>query len=90
MLVISGHRITPARENRHVDIFNLAIEMLFISGFVPHRDPVTPEIVSISQSRCLSFQAGSFQAVSFGAAGFNLAIEMLVISGKRPSASSHA
>ena len=39
--------------------------------------------VSISQSRCFSFQAFEFKIGEFGGdAGFNLAIEMLFISGK--------
>ena len=54
ILVISGgeweflaHRITG---------FNLAIEILVISGFAPGFDAEDMTYVSISQSRCLSFQ----------------------------------
>ena len=87
------------------DCFNLAIEMLVISGLTgihARNVPLTfqsrnrdachfrAEIgavierrvhVSISQSRCLSFQDGEAVQVGIGYACFNLAIEMLVISG---------
>ena len=53
MLVISGH--PPPVQPHQNPRFNLAIEMLVISGclFHPGRGAVS---VSISQSRCLSFQ----------------------------------
>ena len=65
--------------------FNLAIEMLIISGSKicvcnseRHAD------VSISQSRCLSFQVNlSSSTVPAPFSSFNLAIEMLIISGRR-------
>ena len=63
--------------------FNLAIEMLVISGFYGDAEAVNNTIVSISQSRCLSFQVVNLEAEIAGImASFNLAIEMLVISGK--------
>ena len=86
--------------------FNLAIEMLVISGARGEARNEAAVVVSISQSRCLSFQVArlnrqrtacvyvsisqsrclSFQvALPAHASGlpgcFNLAIEMLVISG---------
>ena len=66
--------------------FNLAIERLFISG--PHKIAFVKlkyTKVSISQSRCFSFQGFQFQSTSRRVCGlsFNLAIEMLFISGPR-------
>ena len=62
--------------------FNLAIEMLIISG-CEHESAARHHIrVSISQSRCLSFQARWREVVMpLSVGSFNLAIEMLVISG---------
>ena len=63
--------------------FNLAIEMLVISGEHIRFRPVDAAIgVSISQSRCLSFQDGGRRTAPRLLESFNLAIEMLVISGQ--------
>ena len=105
MLVISGDKKMRVVEV-HDASFNLAIEMLVISGQAIIPRPTTSNVVSISQSRCLSFQvsmnyripisAPSFQSRNRDACHFrlrryrvasiigfcfNLAIEMLVISG---------
>ena len=63
--------------------FNLAIEMLVISGGRKHSVTLPNSLsVSISQSRCLSFQDRSVGGVDrLLRLRFNLAIEMLVISG---------
>ena len=87
--------------------FNLAIEMLFISGKILRRDrhskthlfqsrnrdafhfrvppsaagTAASSYVSISQSRCFSFQGKSCNISSTPFLRFNLAIEMLFISG---------
>ena len=105
MLVISGIQPgVPAYQQ--VLRFNLAIEMLVISGAERELSRLAEQIVSISQSRCLSFQESSalyasrwtrsvsisqsrclsFQVQDRGMgtvcpARFNLAIEMLIISG---------
>ena len=91
----------------HRGRFNLAIEMLVISGCKSSAVTVSANTVSISQSRCLSFQVATTHAPSYQVASkfqsrnrdachfreldfrlicrclpsFNLAIEMLVISG---------
>ena len=64
--------------------FNLAIEMLVISGYMDLEIINVEDIkVSISQSRCLSFQVLSRAADKrHRLLRFNLAIEMLVISGE--------
>ena len=64
--------------------FNLAIEMLIISGKTL---PLLVRLywrVSISQSRCLSFQVPNHTPTGgrHRSSCFNLAIEMLIISGK--------
>ena len=82
MLFISGSGYSP--HQRRVSSFNLAIEMLFISGSrtsPPSR--ITTVTVSISQSRCFSFQARQCCCSATTADSFNLAIEMLFISGER-------
>ena len=105
MLVISGRMVgLPVWMTAR---FNLAIEMLVISG-EPRRiafgkscgvsisqsrclsfqvgDPygeAHPRSVSISQSRCLSFQGNLRILLASPLIRFNLAIEMLVISGRR-------
>ena len=80
MLVISGQLETPPH---HVHYgFNLAIEMLVISGWANQSFELPAYVVSISQSRCLSFQVLPKPALASAAfTSFNLAIEMLVISG---------
>ena len=81
MLVISGR--CPARMRiPPIPSFNLAIEMLVISGSDNTCCASSGDNVSISQSRCLSFQvARAYQATRTPNGSFNLAIEMLVISG---------
>ena len=54
MLIISGISVEDAVAIRR-QCFNLAIEMLIISG-CSHSCDLVPLRVSISQSRCLSFQ----------------------------------
>ena len=106
MLVISGFEILI--EEADLECFNLAIEMLVISGSIAAAVDDAPS-VSISQSRCLSFQeqrdfaseviSALFQSRNRDAChfrvtdwdpsknveiSFNLAIEMLVISGPCP------
>ena len=62
--------------------FNLAIEMLVISGRVRVACKWNAFWVSISQSRCLSFQVRRRRRCRHTPHNrFNLAIEMLVISG---------
>ena len=106
MLIISGLQ-ADAKFRAAEARFNLAIEMLIISGLTKKNNSCAPFHVSISQSRCLSFQAGmdcgkpccsgmrvsisqsrclSFQVTNCRAyllkeVRFNLAIEMLIISG---------
>ena len=63
--------------------FNLAIEMLFISGLGEDGINDTRIYVSISQSRCFSFQAKDLRLIAASLNGFNLAIEMLFISGQQ-------
>ena len=79
MLFISGlfsSLYPPRKEN-----FNLVIEMLFISGSrrTLVSNPLKP--VSISSSRCFSFQ-GNGGSWAFAGLSFNLVIEMLFISGR--------
>ena len=106
MLIISGSGAVGTGESRLLVCFNLAIEMLIISGSIRGTYNVNPIMfqsrnrdayhfrardavttgrivgVSISQSRCLSFQVGIGHDGRPGdKARFNLAIEMLVISG---------
>ena len=65
-----------------MNCFNLAIEMLIISGCADTERLLSRLVnVSISQSRCLSFQVRRCIAITFGITCFNLAIEMLIISG---------
>ena len=64
-----------------VSCFNLAIEMLFISGDKDAWIPVDTLHVSISQSRCFSFQVEEHPISINSVVSFNLAIEMLFISG---------
>ena len=74
-----------AREEQRVHLvrrFNLAIEMLIISGRIPCRVNHPLFDVSISQSRCLSFQVLTRSpCIQTILSRFNLAIEMLIISG---------
>ena len=81
MLVISGFVVGQASTIVLQACFNLAIEMLVISGSVRVDTTRTSLSVSISQSRCLSFQANHPSPTATFATCFNLAIEMLVISG---------
>ena len=107
MLFISGQQ-PNAPHSRHPR-FNLAIEMLFISGRARYNALSFASSVSISQSRCFSFQVYgghspsaylwnvsisqsrgfSFQVNWMTVAShwtrmrFNLAIEMLFISGRK-------
>ena len=67
----------PTRPTR----FNLAIEMLIISGGRNANRCTKQTHVSISQSRCLSFQERYPRARADTLNRFNLAIEMLIISG---------
>ena len=62
--------------------FNLAIEMLVISGARVGGAREAVLDVSISQSRCLSFQGKDMLMMQRALFRFNLAIEMLVISGR--------
>ena len=63
--------------------FNLAIEMLVISGSASKNSNNSSRPVSISQSRCLSFQGRKVKRLRQPIhLSFNLAIEMLVISGQ--------
>ena len=106
MLFISG-RMIPSRRIPRQNCFNLAIEMLFISGWVVSVRRLSPSlfqsrnrdafhfrnygfycercdtlIVSISQSRCFSFQGPISSSIAVLLySSFNLAIEMLFISG---------
>ena len=57
MLFISGLENDIGRQAT-ISGFNLAIEMLFISGIGMTATRATPCHVSISQSRCFSFQDG--------------------------------
>ena len=105
MLIISGNTgVYPSVAA--LTCFNLAIEMLIISGSLQElrchhvvdvsisqsrclsfqaENIAEQEIrfyqVSISQSRCLSFQATARRSLRRITSGFNLAIEMLIISG---------
>ena len=81
----------PSGTAIRVYCFNLAIEMLFISG--QHALRITDNRVrwvSISQSRCFSYQATCHRILPLRKIGFNLAIEMLFISGKSPNATDSA
>ena len=65
-----------------VTCFNLAIEILVISGSLRQTGVSTLCQVSISQSRFLSFQVIELPTVQAESDwSFNLAIEILVISG---------
>ena len=112
MLIISGYSVSTEASAFG---FNLAIEMLIISGRNLQSTASKPRAVSISQSRCLSFQVHeecnctlgtnrrvsisqsrclSFQARAAAIsrsskASFNLAIEMLIISGEDLTMSMH-
>ena len=82
MLVISGKSKVSIISPQPVPRFNLAIEMLVISGSLVAKHPTRATLaVSISQSRCLSFQDTHWMSLKSGSHCFNLAIEMLVISG---------
>ena len=82
MLVISGACRHPESCQPHPG-FNLAIEMLVISGRRHVMRRKRASLVSISQSRCLSFQVPFVIARQEKCLPcFNLAIEMLVISGR--------
>ena len=63
--------------------FNLAIERLFISGYLYNLHSRLASLVSISQSRGFSFQVRYEHASRLPAICFNLAIERLFISGYR-------
>ena len=82
MLVISGRTGQALSGARHC-CFNLAIEMLVISGEeIPHRllNPV-PMFQSRNRDAC-HFRTFSFEGHrNYIFISFNLAIEMLVISG---------
>ena len=83
MLVISGKTQSLCILLSH-QRFNLAIEMLVISG-APLGSLFKFLEVSISQSRCLSFQVQTCILACSTSLSFNLAIEMLVISGRTSS-----
>ena len=57
--------------------------MLVISGEKCRACAILPRYVSISQSRCLSFQVYLSATALDSHVSFNLAIEMLVISGRK-------
>ena len=88
MLVISGLVLSRARRVCGAFRFNLAIEMLVISGLTFASKCGIIYLVSISQSRCLSFQGTKPTTQLSLLSCFNLAIEMLVISGSRDSPKS--
>ena len=61
--------------------FNLGIEMLFVSSSVAWHDPRgSGRQVSISESRCFSFQAAKTPPPAHGTESFNIGIEMLFVS----------
>ena len=88
MLVISGRRSAGYLQSA-LTRFNLAIEMLVISGAWTRRGNSFSIVVSISQSRCLSFQGAFHVTMTTEFRSFNLAIEMLVISGHAVPAAAH-
>ena len=89
MLFISRRQLNCAQHSRMSPSlsFNLGIEMLFISSFVNRRtrSKLLISIVSISESRCFSFQVitGRFVRYDDRHQRFNLGIEMLFISRYR-------
>ena len=79
MLFISGAR--RCRVRCGLRSFNLVIEMLFISGSARPQWTDWLRLVSISSSRCFSFQDACHRYHTAVPDGFNLVIEMLFISG---------
>ena len=88
MLIISGKR--AARGQLHILKFQSRNRDAYHFR-TPRRTRGyhTRHFVSISQSRCLSFQDAERAETPTPGTGFNLAIEMLIISGQRDSRASH-